>query len=100
MQIDVAAISLCERHKKAALRPLVLHLVAMPVHDTDHFHLGRRTIAGRLRVSNALTDRIPSGNSFFAISSSMIATRGDCLVLRLGLVKSRPRRRRTPIASK
>ena len=58
MQIDVAVVAMRERHKKAALRTIVLHLMPMPVHNAYHFHLGGRTIAGLLRVSDALTERI------------------------------------------
>src|SRR5437870_7275203 len=56
MQINIPVVALRERHKQSPLKGIVLHVVAMTAHDTDHQYVVRRAIFRRLSITNVLTD--------------------------------------------
>ena len=65
MQICLAAVSLCQRHKQPATDEIVLNVVPVLAHDTDDFHVVRRTVLRWLRVANMLADRVLIREKFF-----------------------------------
>ena len=56
MEVNVAIVSLRERHKQTPKHRVVLHVMPMRAHDADNLEVVRRTVAGRLRVANVLPD--------------------------------------------
>ena len=100
MQEDVAAVAVRERDKDPANQRFVLHIVAMRVHDADHFEVVRRAVARRLRVAQVLTDRVVVREKFLG---HFLVDDGDArriLVFRLRLGEIAAAQRRTPMASK
>src|SRR5438105_10040203 len=99
VQKRLAGVSLHQRHEQTADERIVVNAMPVLAHDTDDFHVVRRSVFRRVGVTNVLPDRVFVRKKFFAISSSIIATRRASLFSHSFCVKSRPRSSFMPSAS-
>ena len=55
-EVNIAVVTLRQRHKQSPIEGVVLHIVAMAADYADHEQIVRRVIFRRLSVTNVLTD--------------------------------------------
>src|SRR2546430_4001202 len=56
MEVNVAVVTLRQRHKQSPIERIVLDIVAMATDHPDHEQVVRRTVFRRLGVTNVLAD--------------------------------------------
>src|SRR5947207_15635365 len=56
MEVNVAVVTLRERHKQSLIERIILHIVAMATDYADHEQVVRRTVFRSQGVTNVLTD--------------------------------------------